>query len=118
MATINTPIPPRAGQDDGVDSTGAGCGYTVVLRGQGWTFGVQPDESVLLGAEAAGVELPNSCRNGTCRTCLCQMLQGAVRYRIDWPGVSAEERADGWILPCVAYPTSELVLDVPAGLRV
>jgi len=117
MATINTPTTPRAGQDDGVDSTDAGCGYTVVLRGQAWTFGVQPDEPVLLGAEAAGVELPNSCRNGTCRTCLCQMLQGAVRYRIDWPGVSAEEKADGWILPCVAYATSDLLLDVPAALR-
>ena len=117
MAITDTPTT-LVGHDDAVDFKDAGCGYTVVLRSQGWTFEVRPDEPVLLGAEAAGVELPNSCRNGTCRTCLCQMLQGAVRYRIDWPGVSAEEKADGWILPCVAYATTDLLLDVPAALRV
>jgi hypothetical protein len=46
------------------------------------------------------------------------MKQGSVCYRVEWPGVSAEEKADGWILPCVAYATADLVLDVPAALRV
>ena len=95
-----------------------GCPYAVALSAQGWVFAALPDVPILQSAEHAGIELPNSCRNGTCRTCLCKVQKGSVRYRIDWPGVSAEERADGWILPCVAYPTSELVLDVPAGLRV
>ena len=93
-------------------------GYQVALSAQGWVFGVASDEPILLGAEQAGVELPYSCRNGTCRTCLCQMKQGSVCYRVEWPGVSAEEKADGWILPCVAYATADLVLDVPAALRV
>ncbi|RAG26689.1 ferredoxin, partial [Burkholderia multivorans] len=36
-----------------------------------------------------------------------------VRYTIEWPGLSREEKADGYTLPCVAVATSDLVLDVP-----
>ncbi len=69
---------------------------------------------LLASAEAAGVVLPSSCRNGTCRTCLCFMTRGDVHYRIEWPGLSAEEKREGWILPCVAYPASDLALSIPA----
>ncbi len=58
----------------------------------------------------AGHEPVSSCRNGTCRACLRQLSQGHVHYRIDWPGLSAEEKAQGWLLPCVAYPDSDLIL--------
>jgi len=68
---------------------------------------------LLLSAERAGLAPPSSCRNGTCRTCICLLAEGRVRYRIEWPGVSAEEKAEGYILPCVAYPESDVVLQYP-----
>lgn len=71
------------------------------------------DQSLLKAAQAGATILPSSCRNGTCRTCLCRLRSGAVRYRVDWPGVSAEERAEGWILPCVALPLSDVVIEQP-----
>jgi hypothetical protein len=36
-----------------------------------------------------------------------------VRYRIEWPGLAAEEKAEGWILPCVAEPEAAVTLDAP-----
>jgi len=36
--------------------------------------------------------------------------RGTVRYEIEWPGLSAEEKAEGCVLPCVAYPCSDLSL--------
>jgi hypothetical protein len=39
------------------------------------------------------------------------LLSGEVRYDIEWPGLSAEEKAEGWILPCVAKPTSDVVIE-------
>ncbi len=74
---------------------------------------VEPGTSLLEAAEAGGIDLPNSCRNGTCRTCICQMRAGEVRYRIEWPGLSAEEKAEHWVLPCVAEAASDVTLDVP-----
>lgn len=79
----------------------------------GFRFEAEAGRTLLQSAEAAGIELPSSCRNGTCRTCICRLLEGQVRYRIEWPGLSREEKAEGWILPCVAEPLGDVRLDVP-----
>ncbi|WP_365713268.1 hypothetical protein [Piscinibacter sp.] len=41
------------------------------------------------------------------------MLQGRVHHRIEWPGLSADEKAEGWVLPCVAVADSDVVLWQP-----
>ncbi len=87
----------------------------VTLAGQGWTFDAQASQTVLQAAEQAGVRLPSSCRNGTCRTCICRAASGTVRYLIEWPGLSLDEKRDGYILPCVALPTSDLTIEAPAA---
>lgn len=88
--------------------------HRITLRPSGLGFDAAPGLSVLQAALAAGVALPASCRNGTCRTCMCRLASGRVRYRIDWPGLLAEEKAEGWILPCVAEAESDLVIEAPA----
>ena len=69
-----------------------------------------PEQTLLTSLELGGVDWPSSCRNGTCRTCLGLMLSGTVRYDIEWPGLSTEEKAEGCVLPCVAYPCSDITL--------
>jgi len=76
---------------------------------------VSAELPLLRAAEQAGIDLPSSCRNGTCRACICRLVSGKVRYAIEWPGLLAEEKAEGWILPCVAHPESDLVLSWPAS---
>ena len=80
-------------------------------------FEAAGDVPLLAAAQNAGIVLPSSCRNGTCRTCICRMRRGQVRYAIAWPGLSAEEKRDGYILPCIAYPLTDIVLDAPAARR-
>ena len=86
---------------------------TARVEPDGFRFDTEAGRTLLQSAEAAGIELPSSCRNGTCRTCLCRLLDGEVRYRIEWPGLSREEKAEGWILPCVAEPVGDVRLEVP-----
>lgn len=81
--------------------------------GVGWR--APAGQPLLASARQAGIELPSSCRNGTCRTCLCRVRSGQVSYRIEWPGLSAEEKLEGCILPCVAYPTTDLVVEAPGA---
>jgi hypothetical protein len=38
-----------------------------------------------------------------------------VSYRMAWPGLSAEEKDDGLFLPCVAYPASDLLIQIAAS---
>jgi ferredoxin len=87
----------------------------VTLAGQGWTFEAAASETVLQAAERAGIRLPSSCRNGTCRTCICQAASGTVRYKIDWPGLSPDEKREGYILPCVAIAETDLLILAPAA---
>jgi ferredoxin len=90
--------------------------FVIVIEPGGWKFDAADSMSLLEAARRAHIALPSSCRNGTCRTCICQLVSGRVRYDIEWPGLSAEEKRDGWILPCVAHAESDLVVDVPRAV--
>jgi ferredoxin len=83
-----------------------------VLPG-GQTFAAGSEQSLLQSMEQGGIFWPASCRAGTCRTCRGQLLEGEVHYEMAWPGLSAEEKREGWILPCVARPLGNVVLQNP-----
>jgi len=76
----------------------------------GQQFDAWAHQPLLISLEQGGIDWPSSCRNGTCRTCIGQLESGEVRYTMEWPGLSAEEKAEGYVLPCVAYPCSDLTL--------
>jgi len=73
-------------------------------------FDAWSNQPLLASLEQGGLEWPSSCRNGTCRTCIAQLESGQIRYELEWPGLSAEEKLAGCILPCVAFPCSDVVL--------
>jgi ferredoxin len=82
--------------------------FTITLLPSERRFSSAASATILEAAALAGLRLPSSCRNGTCRACLCRLQDGTVGYRIEWPGLTAEEKAAGWILPCVAVPAADL----------
>lgn len=84
--------------------------YRITMERTGTTFEAREHEPLLLAAERAGIALPSSCRNGTCRACIHALRSGAIGYTIEWPGLTREEKAEGLVLPCVALPRSDIVL--------
>jgi ferredoxin len=87
--------------------------FTARLEAAGPSFEAPAALPLLQAAERAGLALPSSCRNGSCRSCICLLGSGQVVYRIEWPGLSAEEKREGYILPCVAHPASDVVIELP-----
>ncbi|MGC7406328.1 2Fe-2S iron-sulfur cluster-binding protein [Pandoraea pneumonica] len=91
----------------------------MTLAPSGWQFDAPDDMPLLLAAQAAGIKLPSLCRNGTCRACLCRVKAVAeaapapVAYRIEWPGLSRDEKAEGWLLPCCAFARADVTIDAP-----
>lgn len=79
------------------------------------TITAREDETLLAAALRAGLDVPSSCRTGTCRTCIALLERGDIHYLVEWPGLIPEERAQGWILPCVAQARSEIELDFPVA---
>ena len=84
--------------------------FIAKLASDGQQFDAWSHQALLPSMEQGGIDWPSSCRNGTCRTCIGQLADGKVRYEIEWPGLSAEEKVEGYVLPCVAFPCSDLTL--------
>ena len=84
--------------------------FQCLVQETGAAFAAPTDQSLFASMHQAGIDWPVSCRNGTCRTCIGQLLEGQVTYDIPWPGLSLEEKRDGYCLPCIARPLGDLVI--------
>jgi ferredoxin len=91
---------------------------TITFQPAGWTVPAPTYTSILHAAEQAGIDLPSSCRNGTCRTCICRLASGTVRYRVEWPGLSFDEKREGYVLPCVAVPEGDVTVEQRLARRI
>ncbi|MFD2179769.1 2Fe-2S iron-sulfur cluster-binding protein [Veronia pacifica] len=85
--------------------------FSVHLVSRDEHFYMSDDQTILSAALEAGVRFPNRCQIGACATCLCQLIEGQVHYRLD-PVMTTEEKAQGWVFACQAYPSSDLVLQL------
>ncbi len=86
---------------------------TVRMDGRVKSFDMPRDGSVsvLDAAEAAGLELPYSCKGGVCSTCRTHLSKGTVRMAQNYALEDSEVEA-GFVLTCQSVPTSaELELD-------
>jgi ferredoxin len=77
--------------NQGMAATDTPLFYTAVVEPGAQQVDAWTNQPLLMSLEQGGVDWPSSCRNGTCRTCIAQLVEGEVRYEIDWPGLSAEE---------------------------
>jgi len=82
--------------------------YTVTLEhdGETITVGVDEDEYVLDAAEEAGLDLPYSCRQGQCTSCVGTVLDGELDQS-EGMALDPMQKDDGFALLCVAYPRSD-----------
>ncbi|MGQ9836657.1 MAG: 2Fe-2S iron-sulfur cluster-binding protein [Cyanobacteriota bacterium] len=83
---------------------------TVHYRGQTYQFTAPADQPVLEAAFAQGIQLPFSCQAGVCTTCAARLQSGSVSQP-DAMGIAPELKNQGFVLLCVAYPTSDLVVE-------
>lgn len=86
--------------------------FEVLLRSTGVTVQVAAGQSVLEALGTAGIDVPSSCREGTCASCETNVVDGLVDHR-DSMLTDEEREAGETMMICVSRARSErLVLDL------
>jgi ring-1,2-phenylacetyl-CoA epoxidase subunit PaaE len=85
---------------------------TIRYDGQEFKVVVPPNKSILETALDQGIDLPYSCQSGLCTACRGKALSGKVKLDEE-EGLSASERAEGYVLTCVGHPlTDDVVIEI------
>lgn len=81
----------------------------VTFAESGVSVAATATRTLLETAEAEGVAIMSSCRSGVCQSCRTRLKSGEADCRSDV--LDPDDRANGFVLPCVTWPISDCVLE-------
>lgn len=83
------------------------------LTYEGNPIPLEPGQTVLDAAHASGIDLPCSCRNGVCQSCLVKVESGSTPPLGSQKGLKPSLAQRGYFLACIARPTEDLAVIPP-----
>lgn len=87
--------------------------HTVTFHPQHLTLTVPDGQTILEAAIQQGLYFPWGCDAGTCRVCSGRLLKGSVQLKHSQQIITSESPEADAILSCLAYPLSDITIEVP-----
>jgi ferredoxin-NADP reductase len=110
LAATQINAPPAAAASSAVTPSPQGSKhYEITFAATGRSVTANGSHSLLEMAEAEGIGIPSSCRSGVCQACRTRVAEGDVDCQSSV--LDPDDRAEGFILPCVSWPQSDVVLE-------
>ena len=72
-------------------------------------YELREGESALDALLRSGLNLPHSCKTGVCGSCLMRAVPPCLPSSASQAGLKDSWKANGYFLPCVCYPETDLV---------
>lgn len=83
---------------------------TITFQSSDRSAPLPEDKTILDVADDLGIEIDNSCREGTCGTCVVRLVSGVVTMACE-DGLDPKEKAAGMVLACQARSTTDVTVD-------
>lgn len=83
---------------------------TITVKGKG-NFIAKAGEPLLNSLERYGLTTENACRSGECSLCRVKLIDGEI-FNPHEAKLRKSDRQFGWIHSCVAFPTSDVEIDI------
>lgn len=87
----------------------AAADFEVRFERSGVTARIPQGQTLLEAAEGCNASIPSLCRVGVCGTCRTRVVSGDAECASQT--LDAQDRADGFILPCVTHIHSDCVVE-------
>ena len=95
------------------EAVGKSFKLTVIIAGKESVIDCNANETMLCAMEKAGLIAPANCRSGECGWCHSKLVSGEVYVPKRVDGRRLADLKYGYVHPCITFPLSECVIDVP-----
>ena len=106
----------KIAEAEGFPAEAVGKEFDITVRQGAYEYAIKAnaDEPVLVAIERAGITAPSRCRSGECGWCRSKVLSGTFFAPAENENRRYSDIQWNYIHPCATFPTSDMVIEVPA----